>query len=501
MVERTAGPHRFWLVTCGVDTHRRSANYARLDTPWNAFTQERDALVCTLWVDSIVDIFDPDVGRIRRFVKLGGKSKEWRGVAIAHGQEARSNLEDAVALRKPIFGFEAEPNLAALGNGVRAVKHFYLDRVHQLKGWIGLSKMDLEERLQIESAFRARDIHEDIDSNSPATLFELVDATAAIPGALKASPAHNDADEEENESDDEAAKGNLSSDEYARLALPILIAHVLQQVDGVLVPITYLDLAQMLGRKNKHGAFWARGLGKVLGRVTRIIESVASQYPERPPYLTSIVVLSSGSDAGLPDKGVSGHWPGYEALSHGDKQAKVGAEYQRILSFGNRWNEILRLAGLPPVPPPLPAKSSSAGGWSGGESQAHKDLKRYVFEHPELCGAGADWFAQEEYALRSGDELDVMFMSDRLWIGIEVKSRTSDQFPRDYERGIYQVVKYKAVLDAQARIDHAPAPPEVRVLLVLETRLPDSYLELARTLGVGCIEELSSVVNSADRQA
>lgn len=500
MLERTEGPHRFWLETCGVDTHGRSPNHARLDTPWNAFTPERDALVCTLWVDHIVDIFDPDVSRVRRFVKLGGKSREWKGVAISHGNEARRNLEQAVALRKPVFGFEAEPNPAVLKQGVRAVKHFYLDRVHQLKGWIGLSKMDLEERLKIENAFRAKDIHDDIDSSSPATLFELVDATATIPGALKATPLQTD--DEENESADEAAESNLPSDEYARLALPILVAHVLQQVDDVLVPITYQDLAQKLGRRNKHGAFWARGLGQVLGRVTRTIESVATQYLERPPYLTSIVVLSSGPNAGLPDKGVSGHWPGYEVLPRRDKEAKVGAEYLRILAFGNRWNEILRLAGMPPVPPSLPPNTASpgAGGWAGGESQAHKDLKRYVFEHPELFGAGAGWFAQEEYALRSGDELDVMFKSDQLWIGIEVKSRTSDQFPRDYERGIYQVVKYKAVLDAQARIDNPAAPPEVRVLLVLETRLPSSYRELATTLGISCIDEFSSIVKSADQQ-
>lgn len=498
MSERTAGSHSFWLETCGINTHRRSSAHARLDTPWNAFTPGGDALVCTLWVDSIVDVFDSDASQVRRFVKLGGKSRKWKGVAISHGEEARSNLEMAVTLRKPIFGFEAEPNPAALKKDVRAVKHFYLDRVHQLKGWIGLSKMDLEERLKIEDAFRKKGLRDDIDSNSPATLFELVDATSAIPGALNADSAQASGDQK-SDPGDEAAESNLPSEEYARLALPILVSHVLQQEDGVLVPMTYMDLAEKLGRKNKHGAFWPRGLGHVLGLVTRLIENTAAQYPERPPYLTSIVVSSSGSTAGLPGIGVGGYWPGYEALSREDKQAKVGAEHLRILNFGSRWNEVLRLAGAPPVapPPPLDTTSLGDGGWAGGESQAHKDLKRFVLEHPAICGAEAGWFSQEEYALRSGDELDVMFKSDRQWIGVEVKSRTSDQLPRDYERGIYQAVKYKAVMDAQARVDHPDAPPEVRVLLVLETRLPNLYRDLARNLGVNCVEELSSVMKAA----
>ncbi|MBC7620707.1 MAG: hypothetical protein H7293_17280 [Candidatus Saccharibacteria bacterium] len=43
----------------------------------------------------------------------------------------------------------------ALERGERSVKHFYLDRAHQLQGRIGLSLYDLEQRLRIEDAFRA----------------------------------------------------------------------------------------------------------------------------------------------------------------------------------------------------------------------------------------------------------------------------------------------------------------------------------------------------------
>lgn len=493
MPERIARPHEFWLETCGLDTHRRSANHARLDTPWNAFTADGHMLVCTLWVDFIVDVHDKAEGRVRRFVKMGGRSKQWHGVAKKHGKEARANLEKAIADKLPVFGYEAEPDAAALRRDERAVKHFYMDRAHQLKGWIGLSLYDLEQRLHIEDAFRERGHSSGGDPNMPATLFELVDATTEAPAAAAGDGA-TQADTAEEDEVAQVLEGNLSAEEYARMALPLLVAHVLQQTDDVLVPITYQHLAELLGRRNKHGAPWARGLGHVLGRVTALIDSISAQALETPPYLTTIVVLSSGPNAGLPDKGVSGRWQGYDLLSRADKRAKVDAEYQRIRQFGSRWNEVLRRVGLAPIVPPTGEDGRPRqGGWGGGESDDHKALKRYVRDHPHLFGAAADWFAQEEYVLRSLDEVDVMFKSDRVWIGVEVKSKVSDRLVSDYERGLYQVVKYRAVLEAQARIDHPSNPPEVRVMLALESGLPAEFRSLTTALGVSVIERVGSM--------
>jgi len=45
-----------------------------------------------------------------------------------------------------------------------------------------------------------------------------------------------------------------------------------------------------------------------------------------------------------------------------------------------------------------------------------------------------------------------MFKAEGVWVGVEVKSRVSDGSPDDYERGLYQVVKYKEVLEAQAQL-------------------------------------------------
>jgi hypothetical protein len=176
-------------------------------------------------------------------------------------------------------------------------------------------------------------------------------------------------------------------------------------------------------------------------------------------------------------------------MSRDEKRAKLAAESQRILAYHSRWNEVLRLAGLPVIEPPVGSNGMSApGGWGGGESEAHLALKHYVRDHPELVGARADWDARVEYAMRSADELDVMFMSEKVWIGVEVKSRTSDRNLADYERGIYQVVKYRAILEAQALVDFPDANPEIRVVLLLERELPVLYRALAAQLRVTVIE-------------
>lgn len=490
MTEQIATPHDFWVQTCGLDTHRRSPRHARLDTPWNAFTADGRGLVCTLWVDLIVQVQDAKQGRVRRFVKMGGRLQRWRGVGQMHGEEARANLDRAIAEKLPVFGYEAEPNAAALKKGVRSVKHFYLDRVHQLRPWIGLSFDALDRELHVQDAFRRHDLVGADDPNLPPTVFELVDLSSEAPGQPETQSANAGASSEEDELAQDLP-GGKSADEYARRTLPVLLEHVLRQTDDVLVPMTYRRLAELIGRRNRHGDPWARGLGHVLGRVTSLVDSVGDQMPESPPFLTSIVVLSSGPNAGLPSRGVGGIWPGYDSLSRDDKQAKVWAEYLRVLQFGSRWNVVLRLLGIPEITQPIGTDGRpSRGGWGGGESEAHKALKRYVRGHPELVGASIDWEAQEEFALRSADELDVMFRSDRVWIGVEVKSKVSDGNRSDYERGIYQVVKYRAVLEAQARMDYPEDPPEVRVVLLLERDLPDEYRELAAALDVQVMERV-----------
>jgi hypothetical protein len=289
-------------------------------------------------------------------------------------------------------------------------------------------------------------------------------------------------------------QGNLSNQDHALGCITELIDHARRQTDGVMQTISYEELAWRLGRIDKSGNPVSRGMGDILARAMKHIDKTASSLGEQPPYLTTIVVFKSGKDKGLPGDGLRERWPGYDQLTPTAKSLRIEAEYQRILDFGDRWNAVLRALGLPPAAAAQTAPLALAGvhGWGGGESAEHKALKGYVSSHSELFGATANdtWHAFEEYGLRSGDSIDVFFEAPHEWIGVEVKSAVSEGNHMDYERGIFQVVKYHAVLTAQAKIQHPSHPPNVRVFLALDHGLPQDLRAVAQRLGVTVIEHL-----------
>lgn len=292
--------------------------------------------------------------------------------------------------------------------------------------------------------------------------------------------------------------GNLSNEDYALACIPVLVEHVLRQTDEVMQTLTYEEVARRLERFNKHNQPAARGLGDILGRAMQHIDSATA--PNTAPYLTTIVVAKSGPNKGLPGVGLRERWHGYDLLTRAEKADRIEAEYRRIMQFGNKWLDVLRALGMPSSSASdtlqLPCPASS--GWGGGESAEHKALKEYVRTHPGLFGAndGSEWRATDEHALRSGDEIDVFFKSKNAWIGVEVKSTVSDGNLKDYERGLYQVVKYRAVLSAQAKIDHPSAPPTVEVMLALDGVLPPQHRDVAQSLGVRVVESVRHVASS-----
>jgi hypothetical protein len=114
------------------------------------------------------------------------------------------------------------------------------------------------------------------------------------------------------------------------------------------------------------------------------------------------------------------------------------------------------------------------------EGPEHKRLKKHVRDHPDCLGLGlADPKAENEVGLPSGDRLDVEIVDGPRRIGVEVKSiRSNDD---DLRRGVFQCVKYRAVMDAEAGlIDGLPC----EVYLVTERPLPGPLADLARRLDV-----------------
>jgi hypothetical protein len=145
--------------------------------------------------------------------------------------------------------------------------------------------------------------------------------------------------------------------------------------------------------------------------------------------------------------------------------------------------------------------ANGRGGWGGGESEEHRKLKAYVLANPQLFDiqTGPGFFAEPEYPLLSADVIDVFFGTNEAWTGVEVKSiRSADD---DLQRGVYQVVKYRAVLEAQALIQAPEAPRQVAVFLAVERALPQKLQQVAAKLGVQWREVIRhEAVVSANRR-
>lgn len=112
---------------------------------------------------------------------------------------------------------------------------------------------------------------------------------------------------------------------------------------------------------------------------------------------------------------------------------------------------------------------------SGGEGPKHKKLREWVLNNPDaVCGWATPCRAETEVVLKSADRVDVVYYGQKHTTAVEVKSISSNDL--DLERGIFQCVKYQAVMKAMdPRRDFA-----VRSILVTERKLPTHLSELAK---------------------
>ena len=218
------------------------------------------------------------------------------------------------------------------------------------------------------------------------------------------------------------------------------------------------------------------------------LEPIEETFPEGIPRIQALVVEKSGKNQGIPADGIKEFWDGYDRLSQTEKKNKAFAEWQAIAVFGSRWNTVLLQLGLPAVRALGPVGAAQKTKGQGGESPAHKALKAHVKANPCLVGVEEGAEAFEEYALPSLDTLDVLFKTPACWTAVEVKSSVSDGFAGDYERGIYQIVKYRALLEAMRLDPNYSIPKVLRVILVLENSLPTKLADLKTALGITVIE-------------
>ncbi|MEZ5631573.1 MAG: hypothetical protein R3F09_12830 [Burkholderiaceae bacterium] len=259
----------------------------------------------------------------------------------------------------------------------------------------------------------------------------------------------------------------------ARNALPLLV----RQAEAKNT-ITYSDLASELEMPNP------RNLNYVLGSVGRTIEGLSRKWKAKVPPIQCVVVNGT---TGLPGEGIG--WflvkkNNYASLPPDKKRAVVKAELAGVFGYPY-WSEVLEEVGLQRQTGIAVQALPNFGG--GGEGPEHKRLKTYVAANPAIIGLSEKApHGRMEECLLSGDALDVSFQDRRLWVAAEVKSHISSEL--DIQRGLFQCVKYRAVMEAQAQA--AGAEFDVRSVLVLGCALPTKLKPLKNMLGIEVIESI-----------
>jgi len=250
--------------------------------------------------------------------------------------------------------------------------------------------------------------------------------------------------------------------------------------------VTYGNIGDYIESKTKIGTIFSIHPGYVAGAMMDEI----LEYDENAPLLNALVTNKDG----MPGRGVSGYiearYPRettgvWMSLSKSKKLALVEVIRKKVRNYKGWEDAFQAINGKPSSDLTSPRQfterdgHSSPGGWGGGESDEHKALKQWVAENPEALSISPKFGdGIPEFQLLSGDLVDVMFTDGVEFLSVEVKSiRSSDD---DFERGIYQCVKYREVAKAQ----ELPIIANSTAMLVTERELPNELRTRAKLLKV-----------------
>ena len=234
---------------------------------------------------------------------------------------------------------------------------------------------------------------------------------------------------------------------------------------------TYGDLIHALGYTRYSG------IGDQLGNVETVMRELRIMTGEDVPTLNALVKTPK---EGIPSDGFDFVYPNYNGLTLSEKLVFV-AGINEIAHSYQKWDWVLDQLGLQPskiiTEQELEAISVHVG---GGEGKEHKAIKDYVYEHPESLGITGVTRKVVEHPLPSGDRLDVYFETSDTRYAIEVKPSTSSD--DDIIRGIFQCIKYKAVLEAMRKVECDRY--SISTLLVVAGTMSDRNKQLAEALEI-----------------
>ena len=269
--------------------------------------------------------------------------------------------------------------------------------------------------------------------------------------------------------------GTPRSQELVRKTIPILVGWAKCRATDT----TYGDLISALGYTRYSG------IGSILGNVELVLREVGKIKGYKDVPTLNALVKSSKTD--IPSHGFEFVCSNYRNLSD-IKKKKLIADINESAYKYSKWDEVLHELGLKNTillpQKQLDAIKNMQRGY-GGEGIEHKTLKEYIYDYPEKLKLKNIVLKETEYTLPSGDRLDVFFeLGDGTHVAIEVKPSSSPEL--DIIRGIFQCVKYQAVMEAFKKIGCRKT--EIKVLLLIARKLSSKERMLAKELEITYIE-------------
>ena len=114
-------------------------------------------------------------------------------------------------------------------------------------------------------------------------------------------------------------------------------------------------------------------------------------------------------------------------------------------------------------------------------------MKEFIAANLQVVGLPTGLRGELECPLPSGDCVDVLFENGDAWIAVEVKARHSPE--ADVVRGIFQCIKYQAVVEAYQT--SSTCLPTLAPYLSLKRPLPPRLIPLKNMLGVEVLDQVS----------
>lgn len=262
--------------------------------------------------------------------------------------------------------------------------------------------------------------------------------------------------------------------------------------------ITYSELNDLIVRHGILHHVIAVQYGNPAGLIGNIVIEFEKKLKKTIPPINSLIVSKKNR---LPSKGIDWYLERYlkatdkkREFTTEEKKAIVEEIHSEVYSF-KEWDLILKELNLKPFKHKYPFFDDEVGkkndkiyrgGWSSeGESDEHKNLKHFIANNPHLIGLNEfkPKDAKVEYIFPSADKADIVFVKGEKMIAVEIKSKISND--ADIYRGIFQCIKYKALLRAEQKIKKIP--PVAESILVVERKINQALKHLAKKLNVEII--------------